>query len=91
MQGFVDCELNWNHQLPAWEIEMPKLSDYLKTADAAEMLGCSQNTLRKWAAEGKIPVRRNPANGYRLFKRDDLETFLRQAGTPTPTTPKKPK
>lgn len=57
---------------------MTKLSDYVKTAEAAEILGVAQNTLRKWAAEGKIPVHRNPANGYRLFKRSDLEKFLRQ-------------
>ena len=56
---------------------MQKLSEYAKTAEAAEILGVSQNTLRTWAEEGKIPVRRNPANGYRLFKRSDLEDFLR--------------
>jgi excisionase family DNA binding protein len=53
-----------------------KLSEYLKTAEAAEMLGVSQNTLRTWARDGKIPMQRNPANGYRLFRRSDLEDFL---------------
>ena len=61
---------------------MPKLSDYLKTAKAAEMLGVSQNTLRTWASDGKIPVCRNPANGYRLFKRSDLNNFLAMAAKP---------
>ncbi|MFV1964746.1 MAG: helix-turn-helix domain-containing protein [Pirellulaceae bacterium] len=56
---------------------MQKLSEYVKTAEAAEILGVSQNTLRAWAEEGKVPMRRNPANGYRLFKRADLEGFLR--------------
>lgn len=56
---------------------MTKLSDYVKTAEAAEILGVSQTTLRKWAEGGKIPMHRNPANGYRLFKRSDLEKFLR--------------
>ncbi len=50
---------------------MAKLTDYVMTAEAAEILGVAQNTIRKWAAQGKIPVRRNPANGYRLFKRGD--------------------
>jgi len=54
-----------------------KLNEYLKTAEAAEMLGVSQNTLRTWTKQGKIPVRVNPANNYRLFKRADLEEFLR--------------
>jgi len=59
-----------------------KLSEYLKTTEAAEMLGVSQNTLRTWAKEGKIPVRINPANGYRLFLRTDLEEFLDIAAEP---------
>ncbi len=61
---------------------MKKLSDYVKTAEAAEILGVSQTTLRKWAEAGKIPVRRNPANDYRMFLRDDLEKFLREAAKP---------
>jgi excisionase family DNA binding protein len=55
---------------------MTKLTDYMKTAKAAEYLGVAQNTLRKWAADGRLPMHRNPANGYRLFKRKDLEKFL---------------
>jgi excisionase family DNA binding protein len=61
---------------------MNKLTDYVKTAEAAEILGVAQNTLRKWAAQGKIPMRRNPANGYRLFKRKDLEKFLKNLVRP---------
>ena len=57
---------------------MRRLSDYVLTAEAAEILGVSQNTVRAWARDGKIPVRRNPANGYRLFKRAELERFLRE-------------
>ncbi len=57
---------------------MTKLSEYVKTAQAAEILGVSQNTLRTWAEAGKVPMRRNPANGYRLFSRADLEQFLTQ-------------
>jgi len=48
---------------------MKNLSEYAKTAEAAQILGVAQNTLRKWAEQGDIPVHRNPANGYRLFKR----------------------
>ena len=61
---------------------MSKLSDYLKTGEAAEFLGVSQNTLRTWAGDGAIPMHRNPANGYRLFKRIDLERFLKKAAEP---------
>ena len=61
---------------------MTKLSEYVKTAEAAEILGVAQNTLRKWAEQGKIPMRRNLANGYRLFKRKDLDKFLKQIDRP---------
>lgn len=61
---------------------MQKLTDYVKTAEAAEILGVSQNTLRGWAKAGKIPMRRNPANGYRLFRRSDLEKFLKNLERP---------
>ncbi len=61
---------------------MTKLTDYVKTAEAAEILGVAQNTLRIWAEEGKIPMHRNPANNYRLFRRSDLRKFLREAAKP---------
>jgi excisionase family DNA binding protein len=61
---------------------MTKLNEFLKTAEAAEILGVSQNTLRKWAASGAIPMHRNPANGYRLFNRIDLERFLTKTAEP---------
>ena len=61
---------------------MIRLTDYVKTAEAAEILGVSQNTLRKWAAAGAIPMHRNPVNGYRLFKREDLGKFLKTTAKP---------
>lgn len=70
---------------------MPKLTDYVKTAEAAEILGVCQNTLRKWAASGRIPMHRNPANGYRLFRRDDLDRFLGEVAKPVAPPRMKPK
>lgn len=66
---------------------MEKLNDYVKTAEAAEILGVSQTTLRKYGESGKINMRRNPANGYRLFKRKDLEAFLRLLDQPQTSKP----
>ncbi len=69
-----------------------KLTDYVKTAAAAEFLGVAQNTLRKWAARGDIPMYRNPANGYRLFRKADLARFLNKIAKPILTvSPKKPR
>jgi len=67
---------------------MTTLKDYVKVAEAAEILGVSQGTVRAWAATGKIPFHRNPANGYRLFRREDLEEFLRKTAQPV-TPPEK--
>ena len=61
---------------------MTRLCEYVKTSEAAEILGVSINTIRTWAAVGKIRVARNPANGWRLFRRDDLEKFLKKAARP---------
>jgi excisionase family DNA binding protein len=69
------------HELREWN-PMTKLSDYLHTAAAAEYLGVAQNTIRKWAARGDIPMHRNPVNGYRLFKRTDLDKLLKKAAKP---------
>lgn len=69
---------------------MTKLRDYVKVAEAAETLGVSQGTVRAWAEAGKIPMHRNPANGYRLFKQADLEEFLRKTAQPVkPSAPQK--
>lgn len=66
---------------------MTKLNEYVMTAEAADILGVSQNTVRQWAETGAIPVRRNPANGYRLFRRTDLEAFLSQVESVTDSEP----
>ena len=53
-----------------------EVREYVKVADAAEILGVSQGTVRAWAEAGKIPMHKNPANRYRLLSRTDLEAFL---------------
>lgn len=57
---------------------MNKLNQYAKTAEAAQILGVSLNTLRTGAEAGKILMQRNPANRYRLILRRDWERFLAQ-------------
>lgn len=59
---------------------MTRLNEYVKVAEAAAILGVAQGTVRSWAEAGKIPMYKNPANGYRLFRRIDLEQFLKRVG-----------
>jgi excisionase family DNA binding protein len=68
---------------------MEKLSEYLMTAEAAEMLGVSQNTLRTWADAGRLPMYRNPGNNNRMYKRAELEKYLKQAAKPVKPAGKK--
>lgn len=63
---------------------MKSLKDFLRVRVAAEFLGVSPNTLRNWSRGGKIPVHRNPMNGYRLYKKSDLERLLREINRSTP-------
>ena len=44
---------------------------------AAEILGVAMNTVRAWGAAGKIPEYRHPINGYRLYRRKDLDKVIR--------------
>lgn len=47
--------------------------DYLTVQKAAEFLGVSAQTLRRWDTEGKLKSVRHPGNSYRYYKRSDLE------------------
>jgi len=49
--------------------------DYLSLKDAAEYVGVSAQTLRRWDASGKLKPIRHPSSGYRFYKRADLEPF----------------
>lgn len=63
---------------------MTQLDDYFLVNQAAEVLGVSANTVRSWAASGKLQEYRHPVNNYRLFKKDDIETLLSQIQNPQP-------
>lgn len=58
--------------------DVEKLSDYLRISEAAEYLGVSPNPPRDRVSAGKIAVVRHPVNEYRLFKREDLDAFLKK-------------
>ena len=52
------------------------LGDFLTVGEAARVLGVTAWTLRNWDRAGKLRAARHPVNGYRLYRRDDLEALL---------------
>jgi excisionase family DNA binding protein len=48
---------------------------FLNVSDAAELLGVSAASLRKWSDQGLVPVYRTPG-GQRRYSLADLEDFL---------------
>lgn len=52
-------------------------SEYLHIAEAAEILGVSTRTLRRWESEGKILPDRRTMGGWRLYSRKSLETLIK--------------
>ncbi len=52
--------------------------DYLTVGEAARMLGVTSSTMRNWDRAGKLKPVRHPVNGYRLYKRIDLESILQR-------------
>lgn len=53
-----------------------RFAEYVQIKEAAALLGVAQNTLRNWERAGKITVYRHPINGYRLYKKVDLQRLL---------------
>lgn len=45
---------------------------------AAEVLGVSEQTLRRWDKAGKLRAKRHPMNGYRLYPRREVLELRRQ-------------
>jgi excisionase family DNA binding protein len=40
--------------------------------EAAQILGVSEMTLRRWDKAGKFRPHRHPVNGYRVYRRGDV-------------------
>ena len=49
--------------------------DFLTLAEAAEYVGVSKDTLRRWDVAGRLKPVRRPGSGYRFYRRPDLEPF----------------
>ena len=51
---------------------------YLTIKKAAKLLHVTPLTLRNWDKKGILKPYRHPANNYRVYRLDQIETFLRQ-------------
>jgi excisionase family DNA binding protein len=53
-------------------------TEVLTIKAAAEVLGVSEQTLRRWDRAGKLRAKRHPMNGYRLYPRRQVLELQRQ-------------
>jgi superfamily II DNA or RNA helicase len=51
------------------------LPEFLQVGEAAEFIGVSPQTLRRWDRDGRLTAVRRPENGYRYYRRSELEPF----------------
>jgi len=51
---------------------------YLTIKKAARLLHVTPLTLRNWDRKGILKPYRHPANNYRIYRIDQIESFLRQ-------------
>lgn len=56
--------------------------EFVLVKKAAELLGVCPNTIRAWGAVGKLTEHRHPINGYRLYKREEIDQLLARLETP---------
>ena len=61
---------------------MMRNEGFVRVKEAAEILDVAPNTIRAWGAAGKITEYRHPANNYRLYKRQELESLLARLRRP---------
>jgi DNA (cytosine-5)-methyltransferase 1 len=57
---------------------MDKSIKLLRIKEAAELLGVSPATLRKWDNEGKLPAIKISERGDRRYHEDDIKKFLQE-------------
>lgn len=52
------------------------MKEYLSLSEAAELIGKSKETLRRWDKEGILSAVREPVSNYRVYRRTDIGNFL---------------
>jgi len=54
----------------------------LTTRDVGQLLGVHSNTVRRWSKKGVLKAYRISPRGDRRFKREDVDSFLKEAEIP---------
>ena len=52
------------------------MKDYLTLAEAAECIGKSKETLRRWDKEGILNAVREPVSNYRVYRKADVQILM---------------
>ncbi len=52
------------------------MKNYYSLAEAAEILGKSKETLRRWDRDGRLSAVREPISNYRVYERKQLDLFV---------------
>ena len=52
--------------------------EYYSLNEVSQILGKSKETLRRWDREGKFPAVREPISQYRIYKKEQINTLLKQ-------------
>ncbi|CAL2092390.1 Modification methylase Eco47II [Tenacibaculum sp. 190524A02b] len=51
--------------------------DYYSLSEAAEVLGKSKETLRRWDRDGKLEAFREPVSNYRVYKKELINSLIK--------------
>ncbi|WP_020403438.1 DNA methyltransferase [Gracilimonas tropica] len=62
------------------------MSEYLSISEAAEKLGVSKETLRRWDKSGKFKSHRHPINNYRVYTVTQIKNLVNEVETEYITT-----
>lgn len=60
--------------------------EFLRVGEAADYVGVTPQTLRRWDADGKLTAIRRPGSKYRYYRQADLEPFRLQYAQATAVT-----
>ncbi|MFI5430140.1 helix-turn-helix domain-containing protein [Aeromicrobium sp. UC242_57] len=50
-------------------------SEFMRVAAAADYIGISAQTLRRWDRDGRLPAVKRPGSSHRYYRRADLEEY----------------